>query len=411
MKELFFKKNYQLSDINLILILILPISLLAGSLVSNLLIVILCILYLVDLYINKNNYLYRDKNFLFLLIIYLYLIFNSFWISENPESILKAFSFLRFIILAYAINYYFKRFDKEIIKFWSLIFLIVSIDIIIEIVFGKNILGYSSDYPGRIASFTDDELKIGGFYFGFIFICLSFFHKKRFWFILVFFIFLFISLLIGERSNFLKIFIMYFLYMLFFIDYSWKKKIIFLLISFLSISMIILSNKKLTTKYFYQIFQKKNQIEISASSKFYHFPYKLKESRYFDHYNLAIKIFNQNKIFGTGFKDFRLDSFKDVENLNKVGSTHPHQIHFEILCELGLVGYFLIMINMIMIILKNIRLKEKLFVRNGAILFLIATFFPFLPSGSFFTSYGATIFFINYAFLIKYGYNNDNLKI
>ena len=69
MKEFLQLKKYQLSDINLILILILPIALLAGSLVSNLVIVILCICYLIDLYFKKNNYLYKDKNFQFLLII------------------------------------------------------------------------------------------------------------------------------------------------------------------------------------------------------------------------------------------------------------------------------------------------------------------------------------------------------
>ena len=411
MKELFFKKKYQLSDINLILILILPISLLAGSLVSNLVIVILCILYLIDLYLKRNNYLYHDRNFQFLLLIYFYLIFNSILIAENPESVFKAISFIRFIILAYAINYYFKNFDKEIIKFWSMLFLIVSIDIIIETIFGKNILGYSSNYAGRIASFTGDELKIGGFYFGFIFICLSFFHKKKNLFLLLFFVFLYISLLIGERSNFLKIFIMYLLYLLFFLDYSWKRKLVFIFLIFLSIFAFISTNKQQQSKYLYQIFQKKEQIEKSVNSNFFDLPYEFKEIRHFNHYNFALEIFKQNKIFGTGFKDFKIDSFKNVENLNKVGSTHPHQTHLEILCELGLVGYLLIMINMIMIIFNNIRLKEKVFIRNGAILFLIATFVPLLPSGSFFSSYGATIFFINYSFLLKYEYNDNNLKI
>ena len=416
MKEFLQLKKYQLSDINLILILILPIALLAGSLVSNLVIVILCICYLIDLYFKKNNYLYKDKNFQFLLIIYFYLIFNSIWVSENPESVFKAIGFLRFIVLAYAINYYFKKFDKEIIKFWSLIFLIVSIDIVIEILFGKNILGYSSDYEGRISSFTGDELKIGGFYFGFIFICLSFFQKKKILFIFAFLIFLYISLSIGERSNFIKICIMYFLYMLFFLNYSLKIKTLFVMIFFLFFTGLILVNKQKAERYFYQVFQKKNQeihlnLDKSTNQKFIYLPYKLRENRHFDHYNLAIEIFNQNKIFGTGFKDFRIDSFKDLEKMNKAGSTHPHQTHFEILSELGIVGYLLIMINMILIIFRNIRLKEKVFIKNGAILFLIASLIPMLPSGSFFTSYVATIFFINYSFLIKCDSGNDELKI
>ena len=44
---------------------------------------------------------------------------------------------------------------------------------------------------------------------------------------------------------------------------------------------------------------------------------------------------------------------------------------------------------------------KKEFLMKSSFLFIIATLVPFLPSGSFFTSYGATIFFINYSFLMK----------
>ena len=179
MNKLLTIKNYKIEDLNLFLIALIPIALLAGSLLSNSIIILIGILFLLDLLVRKNNYLLKDNNFYFLIIIYLYIVLNSFFISENPESPLKAIGLLRFIILAYAISFYFKKFEKKIIKIWSVIFIIVSIDILIEYFFGKNSLGFSSQYETRIASFTGDELKIGGFYFGFIFICLSFFQKKK----------------------------------------------------------------------------------------------------------------------------------------------------------------------------------------------------------------------------------------
>ena len=40
-------------------------------------------------------------------------------------------------------------------------------------------LGFQSTYPGRIASFTGDEMKIGNFYFALLFIVLSFFKEKK----------------------------------------------------------------------------------------------------------------------------------------------------------------------------------------------------------------------------------------
>ena len=47
---------------------------------------------------------------------------------------------------------------------------------------------------------------------------------------------------------------------------------------------------------------------------------------------------------------------------------------------------------------------KKEFLVKSSFLFITATLVPFLPSGSFFTSYGATIFFINYSFLMKKNY-------
>ena len=41
--------------------------------------------------------------------------------------------------------------------------------------------------------------------------------------------------------------------------------------------------------------------------------------------------------------------------------------------------------------------NKKEFLVKSSFLFITATLVPFLPSGSFFTSYGATIFFINYS--------------
>ena len=56
---------------------------------------------------------------------------------------------------------------------------ITSFDIVFEFFIGFNIFGLKSNYIGRIASFTGDELKIGGFYFGFLFLSLAFFSKKK----------------------------------------------------------------------------------------------------------------------------------------------------------------------------------------------------------------------------------------
>jgi O-antigen ligase len=398
LKETFSKCNY----LNSYLVCLLPIALLAGSLVSNIIVVLICLIFLFDIIKNRKDFLFKDKNIYFLISINLYLIFSAIFVAQNLESTIKAIGFIRFIILSYAICYCFNFFHKKIIKFWALIFFIVSIDILIEFYFGKNLFGFSSAYYGRIASFTGDELKIGGFYFGFIFLCLSVFfdHNKRL-FIILTAVFLVIALLIGERSNFLKIFIMYLFFYIFYFNISYLKKIFFLF-SITLISLIIVYNiPLLKSKFYNQIF---NQFIIAQSNNNdLNLQKLIKENQHLSQYNIAVSMIRENPIFGIGFKNYRNESFKEKYTKNKIkvgGSTHPHQLHFEILSELGIIGYLLIISNLIYIITRKFKPNENSLYVYGKI-FIIVSLIPILPSGSFFTSYGATIFFINYSFLLR----------
>ena len=405
MNQIISLNKFEIKNINFFLIILLPISLLTGSLVANINIILIVIFFLADLIIKKDNFIIKDKNFYFLLLIYFYIILNSYFFSNNSESLFKAFALSRFILLAFALNYYFRFFSDEIIRFWAIIFIIVSIDILIEFSFGKNILGFSSSYSGRIASFTGEELKIGGYYFGFFFICLSFFCKRyeKFFFPMMI-IFLIISLNIGERSNFIKIFIMCFTYILFFSELSIKKKSLILILTTVLISIFFFKNQTNLKRYFYQVGIITNDKKIQIDQNSFLFKRILESNHHFYHYKVAIELTKNNYLFGIGFKDFRIDSY--ALSLNYGGSTHPHQTHFEILAELGIIGYLLIIGNIIFVLVRCFREQNKEFLVKGSILFVIATFLPLLPSGSFFTSYGATIFWINYSFLIK-----SNLKI
>ena len=396
-------KTYNIQNLNIFLISILPLGLIIGTLVSNTIIFLICIFFICDLTVKKSFFYLNQKNFHFLIIIYVYLILNSYFISENHESLIKSFGFLRFIILTYAISYYFMEKGDKILKIWTLFFIIVSFDILFEYVFGKNILGFESQYPARIASFSGDEMKIGGYYFGFILLSLFYLKKYRENLFLIFLvIFFIISLLIGERSNFIKIFIMYFLFLIFFYNISSLKKL-FLIIFFFFISIsIIIKTPGLKSKFYNHIVDQELIESFQIENKDIDYMKVISNNRHLSHYYVAIEIFKENKLFGSGFKSFRIESPKKKYQKNGVfgASTHPHQFHFEILSELGLVGYILIFSNLIYILFKKFDYNKNL-IRTGALLFIISSLTPILPSGSFFTSYGATIFFINYSFLIQ----------
>ena len=402
-------KFFNIQNLNIFFISILPIGLIAGSLISNTIIILICIFFIYDL-ITKKKLIYFDKfNFYFLITINIYLFLNSLFISENSESLIKSIGFLRFIILAYAIAYYSIDNSNKIIKVWTLLFLVVTFDILFEYTSGKNILGFESAYKGRISSFTGEELKIGGYYFGFILFCLFYLKRYKQKYFLFFLVLFFItSLLIGERSNFIKIFIMYLLFFIFFSEIEFFKKFLVIILLISIPTSLILSSQDFKNRYIYQIISKELIEKFQNERENINYKKTISENRHLSHYYIATNIFRDNILFGSGFKSFRIESPKIKYQKDGIygASTHPHQFHFEILSELGIVGYVLIMSNIIYVLFRKFNYKKEL-IKIGSFLFIIASLIPILPSGSFFTSYGATIFFINYSFLIRPKHQNE----
>jgi O-antigen ligase len=292
---------------------------------------------------------------------------------------------------------------KIILNTWLIIFLIICFDLIYEFFLGKNILGFTSYMPGRLASFFNDELKIGHFYYGFSLIILSHLlnskllekfllinneaHKKDFIFILAL-IFIVISFIIGERSNFIKTLTMLSLFIVF-IKLSFNKNKLIIIIGLIIFFLLTINfNQAYKSRFINQLIKPLLNNPITYVSS----------TNYGDHYKFGLKIFSENKFFGIGLKNYRIE----VGNKNYVNSSiHPHQTHIEILSELGIVGYLSFIIFFILSYLnykKNSNKSDQYFKLAG-FLFIITSFIPLLPSGSFFTSHAATIFWMNYAFM------------
>jgi len=407
------QKEFNISEytkkINLLILIFLPLSLLVGSGVINLLVILFNIFFIVEIVKKKETNFLKNKTFYLLILLWIYLIINAAIGINFENSLNRSIGFIRFVILSFGINYYLTRnynyFTNFIFKFWSLFFLIVSVDLIFESVMGFNLMGNISPDQGRLSGFLGEELKIGNYYFGFLLITLSYllYRYKNNYILYIFpLTFIIISLLIGERSNFLKILFMTSLFLFFFQNKNYLKKILVLFISLTFLFSIIYSNKNYKERFWEMLIKplvakSMNPIE------------SLKYSPYGAHYDTALKIFNDNKLFGIGLKNFRVESgnpkYRNKEFIftDARQTTHPHQLHFEILSETGLIGYILFSLFFYLSIynfFKFYRIKKDLF-KLSSLLFLIATIIPLLPSGSFFTTYSATIFWINYGFLIS----------
>ena len=385
-----------------------PIFILFSSLLTNLFTVILIFFFLNEIKFNPK-YLVKDK-ILFLLILFWFFILISLFTSIYVEnSISRSLGFVRFILLAYAVAYYIGlndfRYYKIIILIWFLIFFISSVDLFIEYILGFNLLGNVSYMPGRLSGFLGDELKIGNYYLGFYFLILAFsiqFFKKQF---LSFFIIIFFSLiafLIGERANFIKIILGLLIFLIFYEQIILKYKIIFFGLM-ISVAIIFVNlNDEFKTRY------KKQLYTPLKTEGVYNY---LKGIPYGAHFSTAYEIFKENPISGIGLKNFYFECGKD-KYINKEFvfnharcSTHPHQLHLEILSHIGIFGYLVFICLFFHLIYFGFQnyLRNKNPYLLASLTFILVSIFTPVPSGSFFTTYGATIFWLNFGLVLAFG--------
>jgi O-antigen ligase len=289
-----------------------------------------------------------------------------------------------------------------------LIISVVIFDVFFESIFGHNILGYSSADHTRIVSFFRDETIVGALILCFGYVVATYFLSQNLTlkskiFFNIFLLMVPLCILIsGERSNFIKGSIIFFL-ILFFLNKTklliTKKKFIIACI-FILLSTLFFNQNVL----YKQTEALKRVINVKNSEKFID---RFKSIHYIFHYNIAFEIFKDFPISGVGNKNFRLVACNDRKYINKafdfnnqksyIGcSTHPHQIHFELLAEHGLIGYFFFFYIMFIFLKKNLILfnsSNNIFVFTPAI-YLLVFLIPLLPSGALFSTFSGTMFWV-----------------
>tara|TARA_B110000027_G_scaffold45131_1_gene49640 strand:- start:341 stop:1588 length:1248 start_codon:yes stop_codon:yes gene_type:complete len=407
-----FNNNFFLYVIGLI-----PLFLLTGTLIPEILVLLVLIGFFYEIIKNKDFSYFNNKIFIFLIIIWVYLILNFTISSDRDLSFLRSFGFIRFPLLVLSINYFLRKNDYKldiIFYCWGITLLVVVFDLYFQSFFGYNLFGFESHWNNRLTSFMKDELKIAHWLIGFAMPTITFFlikKKKLSYAIVAYIIFITVLLLINERSNALKgIFIIFFV-LIFNNRLSLTKKIIGIILSLVIITTILSLNQNLKQRFYIEIkSMTAPQGVINKSEDNNGFINYIKKSNYGPHYYAAIDIFKRNKFFGTGLKTFRVEckNAKVDPSMNLGCNTHPHQIYLEILSEIGIFGFLLFFSFFLTIIVQSI----KVYLRNGDLIlislsgFIASQILPFLPSGSFFTSFSALIFWLNisliYSLLNKY---------
>ena len=401
------------STINSLIILfsVFPLAIITGNLSINTSIILISLIFLISSIIKTSLLKGQKKNLLLLGFFFISLLINLLFSNNFYLSAPRVIKFFFIIFFIVSFRFLILNLEKnqinKIYKIWSIIFTIIIIDLIIEFFKGTNIIGLSSQMPGwRLASFTGMESVIGNYFYGFVLITLAYFYQnisnKKYLNLLLAIFFIIISLIIGERANFIKTFIIIICFIFLVYDFSLRSKI-FSIVALISLLFIFINfNSSYKTRYFSPHLL--TILEKNGLSNY------LQTSQYGAQYNVAIEIFKDNPVFGVGIKNYRIENLnskyndlKHKENRLRWG-THPHQIHLEILSETGLFGYscFFIFISLsIFFSIKSYLINKNIYQLSG-ILFILTSMLPLLPSGSFLSTYTSSIFWINYAIMIAY---------
>jgi O-antigen ligase len=212
-----------------------------------------------------------------------------------------------------------------------------------------------------------------------------FFFKNVFvFFSLIIFLTVFLS---GERMNFIILFLSY---LVFFFVGSNFKKFISATVSMILLVLLIYFNHN------------------SINKRLNEFVYDILNFKNSGHGRLffsAFSLWENNKIFGVGLKNYRIicnsSKLNEYTGQKENCSTHPHNFYAEILVETGLVGLFLFSLfllyffKFILLNLRKIQNKEYNPIIYGSLFIILIYIWPIRSSGSFFSTWNAAFFWFN----------------
>jgi len=387
------------------LYIIIPFLIISGNFLSNFLAIYSLIFLFYVILKYKNIKILFNKEILYLTIFFIYLIINAI-INNNEYTTIATLKYLRFYFFCLSFYYLF-YFDDQFYRQLLLLFLISIIILIIDgfyqYFFDVNLIGMKKYVVHRTSSFFGKELILGSFVAKYIFFIILFFlDNKKYYFLFIPFLFLSILLtfISGERAAFATIIMISFFTILKF--YNYKKILLFitLITSFLFILINIDDNLK--ERMIVSIFK-----DVELIQEWNH-PKKLKifTKQHNAHFQSAYLMFKKGditqKLFGRGIKSFRQNcNNKEFCDSINCCSTHPHNIFFQILSEIGLIGLFFYLYFLLYLFYNSIIYYRK----NNNIDYIILitiliNYSPFLTSGNIFGTFLSINIYILISFLI-----------
>ena len=196
-----------------LLISLIPFFLITGPFLSDLSVVLVCIFFLINIFLNKEYLYLNNKFFLIFLIFFLYLFINSLIKFYDFNNLRSSIGYLRFGIFSIAVIYFIEK-QQKLLKWTFFVFvisfLLLVIDGYIQYFIKENIFGNPVDIRSlRIRLLFNDQYILGSYLSRLfpVFLALTFllYGNKKNYIIFISFLFVLIETLIflsGERVAF-----------------------------------------------------------------------------------------------------------------------------------------------------------------------------------------------------------------
>ena len=420
------KKNFD-NFIFSIFIFLLPIALITGPAIPDI-IISTCALYFLIKSFYQRLWIYYLNPFVGLFLLFcFYSILRSLF-SEFPiESLTNEGSVFYFRYLFFSLYIWYlldnvSNFSKCLLNIILLCLILVIIDGVYQYFVGVNFFGnpkYHGD-SNRLTGLFGDEPIIGRYIaymsiLAFYLIYTSFNISKKTMIcsisiLILSEVFVFLS---GERAPLLYV-SLFSLLILIYIPHFRFYRLVGVVISLSLIALILQFNTSAKERI---IDQSINQI---SETKLPFLPYSELHER---HYISAIKMFQDKPFFGVGTNLFRYQcEKKEYQYVTGSCTSHPHHYYIQLLAELGLVGFFFLvffylylsfkaLIQLYFLLRSNFS-KIMSFDKFLIIIVLLVFWWPLIPHMSFFNNWNSILLMLPVGFFLKhfYGIHNKVIK-
>ena len=413
--------------------LLVPLLLITGPAAPDIVIsssVIFSIFYFI--FLKKNKEILKINFFIISIIFWGSLILISFFSYNKINSFQDSMIFIRFLLVPFSAYFIFFKNDKIFIRLLFLVLILVvfvCIDTLFqffnydtEFGFGKDLIGFKSNWYGRLTGPFGDELIPGSYIskFGLIGYAYLILNKKFRTNGLIHSIYLslifVVSYITGERMAFAT-YAMGLFFLFIFLE-GYRKSIFFsIFLGLLGLFIIIQLHpfyndfsviesteyhQGLKIEKFYKC--KKNSEEICSKiieiqPSFIEIITKFNTSAYGEIYLLAYKMFINNPITGIGINNFKYvcetNNFYKNLMINYDCASHPHNIYIQWLSEGGLSVFVIFVIYLLSLITFIVKNKGEKKYKIISVILILIMFWPIMSTGSLIKNwYGIITFYI-----------------